>query len=142
MRLTLSCMLAIGLLAVSTGCNLAGHRAMSGVGCADPAGCYEAGCEDGSCQAAGLPVDGGYCADGAMCGGGAFCGDGSCGNCGRCMAALQAMKHKLGENCGRGCRGLNCGKAIGPNTGAVVYPYYTTRGPRDFLMDNPPSIGR
>lgn len=27
--------------------------------------------------------------------------------------------------------------------GAVVaYPYYTIRGPRDFLLDNPPSIGR
>jgi hypothetical protein len=25
---------------------------------------------------------------------------------------------------------------------AVGYPYYTTRGPRDFLLDNPPSIGR
>jgi len=24
----------------------------------------------------------------------------------------------------------------------VAYPYYTTRGPRDFLLDNPPSIGR
>jgi hypothetical protein len=22
-----------------------------------------------------------------------------------------------------------------------AYPYYTTRAPRDFLMDNPPSIG-
>jgi len=30
----------------------------------------------------------------------------------------------------------------GPTTGAVAYPYYTTRGPRDFLVDNPPSIGR
>src|SRR5687767_9170163 len=30
----------------------------------------------------------------------------------------------------------------GPSTGAVAYPYYTTRGPRDFLVDNPPSIGR
>lgn len=29
------------------------------------------------------------------------------------------------------------------NPGAVVaYPYYTIRGPRDFLLDNPPSIGR
>ncbi|MFN7731870.1 MAG: hypothetical protein ACK5OB_08205 [Pirellula sp.] len=27
----------------------------------------------------------------------------------------------------------------GPTVG---YPYYTVRGPRDFLMDNPPSIGR
>jgi len=30
----------------------------------------------------------------------------------------------------------------GPPTGQVAYPYYTVRGPRDFLMDNPPSIGR
>ena len=29
----------------------------------------------------------------------------------------------------------------GPSTGAYAYPYYTTRGPRDFLMDNPGSIG-
>jgi hypothetical protein len=24
---------------------------------------------------------------------------------------------------------------------SYAYPYYTTRGPRDFLMKNPPSIG-
>lgn len=30
----------------------------------------------------------------------------------------------------------------GPATAAVAYPYYTHRGPRDFLLDNPPSIGR
>jgi hypothetical protein len=30
----------------------------------------------------------------------------------------------------------------GPPTPQVAYPYYTTRGPRDFLLDNPPSIGR
>lgn len=29
----------------------------------------------------------------------------------------------------------------GPPTGAVTYPYYTTRGPRDFLAKNPKSIG-
>ena len=29
----------------------------------------------------------------------------------------------------------------GPPTGAVAYPYYTTRGPRDFLATCPPSIG-
>lgn len=30
------------------------------------------------------------------------------------------------------------------NAGAaqVAYPYYTTRGPRDFLLNNPPTIGR
>lgn len=33
------------------------------------------------------------------------------------------------------------GAGAGP-TAQVAYPYYTTRGPRDFLMDNPPTIGR
>jgi hypothetical protein len=32
--------------------------------------------------------------------------------------------------------------AAGPPTAGVAYPYYTVRGPRDFLLDNPPSIGR
>ena len=29
-----------------------------------------------------------------------------------------------------------------PATGAVSYPYYTTRGPRDFLQNNPGYMGR
>ncbi len=29
----------------------------------------------------------------------------------------------------------------GPPSAAVAYPYYTTRAPRDFLMDQPPTIG-
>jgi hypothetical protein len=29
----------------------------------------------------------------------------------------------------------------GPPSGTVGYPYYTLRGPRDFLADNPPSLG-
>jgi hypothetical protein len=53
--------------------------------------------------------------------------------------------------CRRGCRAraLRSQPVIveaeqapaGPATGAVTYPYYTTRGPRDFLAKNPPSIG-
>lgn len=31
--------------------------------------------------------------------------------------------------------------AAGPPTGGVAYPYYTNRGPRDFLARNPRSIG-
>ena len=34
------------------------------------------------------------------------------------------------------------GVAGGPPAAAYAYPYYTTRAPRDFLMKNPPSIGR
>lgn len=30
----------------------------------------------------------------------------------------------------------------GPSSAQVAYPYYTTRGPRDFFMNNPPTIGR
>jgi len=30
----------------------------------------------------------------------------------------------------------------GQPSAQVAYPYYTHRGPRDFLLDNPPSIGR
>ena len=29
----------------------------------------------------------------------------------------------------------------GPPVGTVTYPYYTVRGPRDFLANDPPSIG-
>jgi hypothetical protein len=31
--------------------------------------------------------------------------------------------------------------APGPPTASYAYPYYTLRAPRDFLRDNPPSIG-
>ena len=31
--------------------------------------------------------------------------------------------------------------AAGPPTGGVTYPYYTNRGPRDFLARNPRGIG-
>jgi hypothetical protein len=34
------------------------------------------------------------------------------------------------------------GTAGAGQAATVAYPYYTTRGPRDFLADNPPTIGR
>lgn len=37
--------------------------------------------------------------------------------------------------------GVCCGGAVGPEYGAVTYPYYTTRGPRDFFLANPATIG-
>ena len=47
------------------------------------------------------------------------------------------------------CLGHGAGHALenqpfvaGPPTAQTAYPYYTVRGPRDFLVDNPPSIGR
>ena len=37
--------------------------------------------------------------------------------------------------------GCDVGYQPGPPTGQVAYPYYTTRGPRDFLARNPRSVG-
>jgi hypothetical protein len=51
---------------------------------------------------------------------------------------------KPGCHCKGPCRcprGDEAAAPAGPATGAVTYPYYTTRGPRDFLAKNPPSIG-
>ena len=68
------------------------------------------------------------------CGGGCGlfgkgCGAGGGGGCGA-------------DGCGAGgCRACahdaGMGQYGGPATGAVTYPYYTTRGPRDFLAKNP-----
>ena len=73
--------------------------------------------------------------DGTVC-------DGCCG---------QVQGECCGACCGDGCAAGRCGlldrmrsrQAFnpGPSTGAVAYPYYTTRGPRDFLAKNPTSIG-
>ena len=78
------------------------------------------------------------------------------------------LANRQGCNCGQGDHGHGLGGALahrrehmdqiprlprhmrhggqevgpqGPMQGTVGYPYYTIRGPRDFLLDNPPSIG-
>lgn len=58
--------------------------------------------------------------------------------------------HGLGHHGGHGGNGLLPGGGMhyrpptepaGGPVGTYAYPYYTIRGPRDFLMANPPSIG-
>ena len=67
-----------------------------------------------------------------------------CDNCGHGHGARFAQ----GGNGPRGTPGVGHHQTReyngpqGPPTAQVAYPYYTTRGPRDFLVDNPPSIGR
>jgi hypothetical protein len=49
-----------------------------------------------------------------------------------------------GTGCGAGCPGCGTGDdggAVGPASAAVTYPYYTNRGPRDFLAAEPRGIG-
>ena len=75
-------------------------------------------------------------------GGGDTCGDGYCsGQCGgRCAAASGALAG-FAQHIHNACANGHSGLAAGPSQGAVTYPYYTTRGPRDYLDPNPPSIG-
>jgi hypothetical protein len=53
--------------------------------------------------------------------------------------------HGGGPGCfgggGPGAHPWQDGPPSGPPTAHVGYPYYTLRGPRDFLLNNPPSIG-
>ncbi|MCA9218473.1 MAG: hypothetical protein KDB27_35635, partial [Planctomycetales bacterium] len=81
--------------------------------------------------------------------GGAGCSSGSCGCAdGSCaagqptgpLAGLLSRKKHVGP---QSHEGSGPGPAYGgQSVGQVTYPYYTTRGPRDFLDGNPPSIGR
>lgn len=78
---------------------------------------------------------------GGCCGGQGACGcqGGGCGGEGCLQNGLSCLL-----DCNGGCNGCgdhNYNFTPGPPVGQVAYPYYTTRGPRDFLMCNPPSIG-
>ncbi|MGD9128604.1 MAG: hypothetical protein PVH19_14600 [Planctomycetia bacterium] len=89
-------------------------------------------CSEGRC---GLPFGGGLlgndccdeCCDTGCCDTG--CGETCCEEPARCG---------LLDRCCIPCRPA---PEMGPMTGTVAYPYYTHRGPRDFLAKNPPSIG-
>ena len=61
----------------------------------------------------------------------ALCGNGYC--CGVCGQPAP------GCCCGSGDQNYNFNP--GPPVAQTAYPYYTVRGPRDFLLDNPPPLG-
>jgi len=158
MRHLSACLLAAAVLGTASGCsiidrlfllNADGPYSQSHPGPC-PAGC-ESGCEQcleapcGDCQSGVCPTG---CEDG-RCGLGQ-CRTAGCNDCadGRCRQRRVGRygglgKHHLtpeenAELCGSDY-GATC--PPGPPSGAVAYPYYTTRGPRDFLAKCPPSIG-
>jgi hypothetical protein len=96
------------------------------------------GCGNGACG--NLACHQGICVHGGCYGRG--CHDGSCHACQQHVGRYGGLaRHRLtpGERCAMGgCEPIG---PAGPPTGAVAYPYYTTRGPRDFLAKCPPSIG-
>ncbi len=114
-RLLLAVSLAV-LVSSSTGCCLF-DRIFGHGGCA--ACCGKCGPYPGGCTPGYSP-------------GGSACGPGGCG-AGDCS-----------PGCARASGGgpMDDGSAFaGPPTGGVTYPYYTTRGPRDYLARNPRGIG-
>lgn len=100
-------------------------------------------CGGGKCF---LPIGGGLfggesCTDGCYDEGcGETCCDETCGEtCGGEVCCEEPARCGLLD--GMQCKPCGPPPAGGPMTGAVAYPYYTNRGPRDFLAKNPPSIG-
>ena len=97
-------------------------------------------------------IEGGYeegCPPGGPCEDG-VCPTGACQECenGMCQVPHNGRygglaKHHLSPAERAMIAGSDYGatQPAGPPTGAVAYPYYTTRGPRDFLAKKPPSIG-
>lgn len=89
----------------------------------------------------------GDCCQNGQCG---PCGAGGCCVSGRCQCLVEGVASGFCGACGCGPGGV-CPHAggypeyqafnPGPPTGQVAYPYYTVRGPRDFLRNNPPTIG-
>lgn len=73
----------------------------------------------------------------------AGCPTGSCGGngCASCGRGGYAGGPSMPPGCDVATAESNAMYAGGPATGGVAYPYYTTRGPRDFLASNPGSIG-
>ena len=91
----------------------------------------------------------GGCGGGGACNG--SCGNGSCGGIGCVAGGLGWQQGGLdySSHLTPGLLGHNAAAQLnsrpftpGPPAGQTAYPYYTTRGPRDFLMSDPPSIGR
>ena len=127
--------------------------------------------QKGCCECVGDNCGGGCGLFGAGNGGGCGdgCGCGNCDNCLQngisCVLDCPGQNNcRSGYGYGYGCGPNGCGPGgcgpggcgpggyggcgdqnynfnSGPPVGQTAYPYYTTRGPRDFLMCNPPSIG-
>ncbi len=123
-------------------------------------------CRDGACSGGrGLGAGGGMFAQGysdaggagngiALAGGagaGLGCGRFGCGRNGRLCSSCRmrgGRNHPYGGEIPHtdpymygGWGGMGDGSGFGQGPVNYAYPYYTTRGPRDFLMNNPPSIG-
>ncbi|GAA5505280.1 hypothetical protein [Novipirellula caenicola] len=131
-----------GLLLSTTGC--LHHNVRSGShGCGNP------NCNSGHCSSTkGTGLLGRIGAKHSGC---QSCG-GNCGGRTGCVAGPLGWQQgglDYSSHLQPGLFGHGAGAQIqaqpvnpGPPTGQVGYPYYSHHGPRDFFLDNPPTIGR
>ena len=107
----------------------------------DQGACRDGNCRNGICH--GTKCNEGVC-PGGVCQ--SRCQGGQCGKCGHCRHLGRyggLARHHLSEAEKAALAESDYGATgpAGPPTGAVAYPYYTTRGPRDFLARCPPTVG-
>ena len=148
MNSTVACAAAFLFCVLATGCHTTGGHGCDD--CAGPAGCGYGGCDFG-----------GGCTSGS-CGGlagmlGGALGVG-CNDPNNCVTPETLTADGYGVRGGvngplAGHFGIGqhhrgpqshmgpVGPADGPPIGQTTYPYYTTRGPRDFFASKPASIG-
>jgi len=112
-------MLAVTALAATSGCC-----------CLERWWCRPWGCNSGGWAGGGGGCCDNGCGGGGNGGGGCGCSAGGCGMGGDSYSA-RPPRNSGGQD----------GFTDGPPSGQVAYPYYTNRGPRDFLARNPQSIG-
>lgn len=126
-RLLLAALLAV-VFVPNTGCCIMDRLFHCGNKCClFGGGCESGGCESGDCGS-------GDCGPGG-CGAGGGCSEcgGAPGGCAACGGGLAAHRAAKEAEMQAGLQG-----PLGPQ---VTYPYYTNRGPRDFLAKNPRDIG-
>ncbi|HBV62125.1 MAG TPA: hypothetical protein DEF45_03795 [Rhodopirellula sp.] len=137
---------ALGALLVgSTGCL---HHNLRKTTAGDCTSCASGNCASGNCES----ESAGACATtlgrmGGLCG--VCAGQGSRTGCIPGRLGWQQGGMDYSAHLQPGCMGHHAGDAMnsrpfypGPASAQVGYPYYSHRGPRDFLVDNPPTIGR
>lgn len=135
----------------STGCNSCQTGGYQSAGC-QTGDCQTGTCQSGSCNTCQQSTPGILNKiRAAKCG----CGGAGCNGCGGrkgCVAGplgWQQGGHNYSSHLQPGAFGHGAGAALnnqpftaGAPSAQVGYPYYSVRGPRDFFVDNPPSIGR
>lgn len=124
------------------GCGGYGHEGPGCSSCGGGGGCGAGGCSSGNCGGGGCS-DCGY-AGGTVTGpGGQYAQGQRQGGSGYPPQGMASQRPAQGHPLVRQRRdsGDDYEFAAGPPTGATTYPYYTNRGPRDFLARNPRDIG-